>query len=270
MPFINFLADSWNGEFKHQYIIRDCGWKKYRNGDAEWSIDNLKSALEQYWWKGNFEDTELKIKKFREDWENAKLQNDLNADSDLVIKIFKWGGVYNCYTKKSVDDTPDIFKKIKDSIITLSNDAGETDSFHKHGHYMNSAYTKVYGILDNRFIIYDGRVGAGLGLLARSFLPTVADKVKHEELVSLLAFPFKKERASKRNYIPLNESSRNASNDFYKFTLLGDHCHHAKWMLRASWITEKVIERLGLPGVSSREFESALFMVGYHVAPMPV
>lgn len=131
---------------------------------------------------------------------------------------------------------------------------------------MNSAYTKVYAIVDDRFIIYDGRVGSALGLLAREFLPTVSHTGWHDTMVPLLAFPFKRERSTTRKYIRPEESTRNPSNGDYKFTEVENHADHAKWMLRASWIIEEMLVRLSQPRVTSRHIEAALFMVGYHVS----
>lgn len=263
-PFIDYLVKAWDGEFNHAYEIRDRSWRKYRQGKQHWEVTNLREAFEQYWWDGNCEQAIQKLDEYRSLWKVAEARGDQMAGRQVILRIFQWGGVLNEHTKRSVDKTSDIFEHIRGAIHSLK--TGDTSAFHRSGFFMNSAYTKVYAVIDDRFIIYDGRVGAALGLLARKFLPIMDNIGQHNAMVPLLAFPFKKERTSTGKYIRAEDSTRNPSNGYYKFREVGDDADHAKWVLRSSWIIEELLLRLKQPGMTSRKVEAALFMVGYHVS----
>ena len=124
---------------------------------------------------------------------------------------------------------------------------------------MNSAMTKVYAAADNQqqVMMYDGRVGAAICLLAREFL-----------------------RQLPLNYVPPPmaffwgpptsgpPSDRNPSIGAYTFRSLNQHgvtdADRAEAAWRAGVVAEKVRQRIN---VSQRDLEKGLFMVGYKVWP---
>src|SRR3569833_2813776 len=98
---------------------------------------------------------------------------------------------------------------------------------------MNSALTKVYAIGDSedRLPIYDGRVGAALGILVVSYCRTKSI----EEVPTELLFGFFDSQS------PSKQGSRNPSRDRYAFKILGDDSFHANCM----WRCRRVLEAVG-------------------------
>ncbi|MDR5171814.1 hypothetical protein IHQ56_08300 [Methylobacillus flagellatus] len=272
-PFIKYLSEAWSGHFPHTFEIRDTSWIRYRNGNANWHVNNLKEAYQHYWWDNDAEYVTSKVTGFRNAWLKAlAIQNPVDSEAAaklVVYDIFKWGGVNAC--KKKAEQTENIREHITQALDILLGESDDIPQFSESGFYMNSGYTKVYAILNSQLIIYDGRVGAALGLIARNFLEnTQLPKNTHNELVPLLRFPFKIERASgNRSYISPTQSTRNPSLGQYTFDALNtpskNHALHAKWMVRASWIVEAMLKQLNDSTITSRNIESALFMVGYKV-----
>lgn len=124
---------------------------------------------------------------------------------------------------------------------------------------MNAGFTKIYSILCEEFIIYDGRVGAALGLLVRQFLER--DDASRS-LPEPLAFHYGRAKNNKVN--------RNPSNDIFKFPGLGStYPAHIRSNLKANWILQDLC-RQGAGTFSAlkdplRGIEAALFMIGYRV-----
>lgn len=130
---------------------------------------------------------------------------------------------------------------------------------------MNSAMTKVYAAVDpDHLIIYDGRVGAALGLLARDYLyeGKVSGDVPDE-----LAFGW---GASRLRLAEGVKSERDPGDGRYRFPRLFGSTRdrrHAQMMRDASLLLRRVVsnfDRNGGPALG--ELERALFMVGYDVA----
>jgi hypothetical protein len=124
---------------------------------------------------------------------------------------------------------------------------------------MKSAMTKIYAAANADIIIYDGRVGAALGLLTRLFL---TDNGK-TSVPSDLDFLWGASRT--------NPNSRDPSFDPYVFKSLNGYgigdCDRAKIARIAGEVLSKTREFLNVAGtvVTMHELEKALFMVGYKV-----
>jgi hypothetical protein len=118
---------------------------------------------------------------------------------------------------------------------------------------MNSAMTKVYAFADpeERLAIYDGRVGAALGL----FVVCLCERQKLEAVPSELAFAWHDGRGRKNR--------RNPSQGLLKFPRLGEHQLHASNMRRASRVLNSAAQQAGC---SVQDMERALFMIGYDVS----
>jgi len=129
---------------------------------------------------------------------------------------------------------------------------------------MNSGFTKIYSLLIDDFIIYDGRVGAALGLLVRKYceenaLPTVPPK---------LLFAYGNARTT--SYQPDNR--RNPGTTLHRFPALTNSSpKHIENNLRRNWLLKEVLESCNSkfnvlhPSFQLRALESALFMIGYNV-----
>lgn len=126
---------------------------------------------------------------------------------------------------------------------------------------MNSGFTKIYSLLCEKFIIYDGRVGAAFGLLVRKFL-IENPQYGAVGVPDTLAFRYGAARNPNVN--------RNPSGDGFNFKALTNNWRqHTTNNLRANWIVDALALQ-NTPGFSDatqphRAFEAALFMIGYRL-----
>ena len=126
---------------------------------------------------------------------------------------------------------------------------------------MTAGLTKVYACLTDEFVIYDSRVGAALGLLARTF---ATETELDDPDLDPIRFPWGSGNTSSKT-----ANRRNPSALPYSFPKYKNERMHAEWNLRASWLLSQVATDLDLavaPGVPPlRQLEAGLFMIGYSV-----
>jgi len=217
--FIEFVANAWRADFEHSYQIDFQPWRKALNGNRSWKCKNLCNAFTQYWWHGSFELAARKLARYRRAWQSACKRGDKKRAKAVVLCIFNWGGVLNSgNNKKSVCRKKGFIPWMKSAMNELLNANDNVTNFRSSRYRMNSAYTKAYAVMHDELIIYDSRVGAALGLLARRFLE---GKQKNgtdvETLKPLLAFPWGSERAPQGKWLSASASTRNPSSDRMKF-----------------------------------------------------
>lgn len=272
-PFIDYLADIWTSGFLHSYPIKMGQWKEHNRSD-QWSCASLCDARNQYWWHGNYIKAKSKLALYKSAWLKAVARGDNVRAKAVVQCIFRWGGVlYQGENRGSVRSHPDFIQWMTQAKDHLLCGEDSVQDFRRTGGYkMNSAYTKAYAVMDDRLIIYDGRVGAALGMLARRYLSGVTSTPLSTAAVvdfSLIRFPWGSERKYGERYVSAASSERNPSSAFYSFPQLrNDNRQHAIWTVRASWLVEALGARIREtidPTISSRDIEAALFMVGYRV-----
>ncbi|WP_294738673.1 hypothetical protein [uncultured Pseudomonas sp.] len=177
--FARYLAALWPVEpkaFTHRYPTSNHrAWKRWKSlgkGDPWWCT-SLAQAAEHYSWpeKPAPDDFASIAKGLRD-----ALDRSCNQDAlDACLKIFKWGGV-----ARKVTDASRIWVSAKAADGTLCSNllkavellrpasTHSLEDFDGKNLLMNSAMTKVYAaVAPGEIIIYDGRVGAALGLLVR-------------------------------------------------------------------------------------------------------
>jgi len=162
------------GSFKHSYFLESA--------DAKWNCNSLYDAYQKYWWPFKLECrvlgrqvsgseglsssldylTEL-ANAFRPAVENGDVETTVNC----ALSALDWGGVLGKNRARVIAMGRDICgtlayisKKLNMESVRL----GENQDIH-----INSGFTKIYSLLVDDFVMYDGRVGAALGLLGRLF-----------------------------------------------------------------------------------------------------
>lgn len=262
--FIKWIKPKLFTEFKHSYTI---------SRGVMWECNSLFNAYEQYRWpispdwvkkldlpdNNSFTSNKTVLdhlsEKLRSSFEEKNLENFFEASK----KILSWGGVLGSekrgnakYLTDNMQDLITIFANAKIQMLengTLLNDF--------NGIRMNAGYTKIYSLLFDDFIIYDGRVGAALGLLVRKFLEDRNINIIPEEL----NFYWGKSKGT---------HDRNPSTGPYKFKQLNNSKNHIKCNLKANWLIKKIIKTHGFgnetKGYAMRAIESALFMIGYELS----
>lgn len=261
--FINFLVDDIQGNGKaldHKLNIRDTRVPKdYKNPR---SINSLKEAFESYFWASKgFDETSLLLVPLRLSLFEAYYSKNKANLLAAAGGVFDWGLTANAsaWNKKWATSRKDFVSSIAKALHELSSSEPKPEVFDDDRCRMNSGFTKVYALLHPGSIIYDGRVGAALGLLVIHFLNGKGES----KLPASLAFP----------WAPgVGKANRNPSSNNFQFPTiqsLGPK-GHATWNIKANWIINEVINKCvgsatWLTGEPVRQLEAALFMIGYEI-----
>ena len=265
--FINYFSGLIERKsINHQYEIRDTklpdGYKEdHCKKNDSLKIDNLEDAFKKYWWKSKdyyqnktkLDELKNKIKAF-----HNKKDKDPDQCYELIKEVFKWGGVWHV-NKKGVGKVKnkDHLIKLEDAIKEMNSQNPDLDVFDKERSRMNAGYTKYYSLACKDVIIYDGRVGAALGLITKEFC-------KEKDIYrvpSKLNFRWGPARNSKLN--------RDPSESNYKFIKFNaNDREHAESNIRANWIIAEAMDRAknknwGSEKIEMRKIEAALFILGY-------
>lgn len=266
--FAAFVASKWEDDFCHSYHIT-CHtswnrWKKLGHERAEerWYCNSISQAADHYSWTGNdaVEQFEIRSLNLRTAIENK----DDSAAYKICLDIFKWGGVGRKYNDKSVIWITERYQDLSlcrllvEAHALLIEQEVNLDVFDGNNLLMNSAMTKVYAAIDpSKLIIYDGRVGAALGLLARDYLQSI---YYTGPLPKNLTFAWGAAQGVQ---------VRNPSDKYFKFPQLFSvgNMRHAEMMRHASYLLGKVATLIAPSSPCDlARLERALFMIGYDVS----
>ncbi len=242
----------------------------------EWSCNSIYDAYLKYRWPVNIDEElkrELNIQDNSYD-SNAKALNyysrsirqafiseDNVSLNHISRQILKWGGVDDKHNLGHLENRKEyLYQDYLEAkrLLTFSVDLSNNFSSIK----MNSGFTKIYAMLFDDFIIYDGRVGAALGYLVRLFFeeynldPPVSDE---------LAFMWGAAQPVKVPNIP---HLRNPSKNGCRFKILVKNTPHTICNIKANWLVKTIFQsskfgELSIKTGAMRAFESALFMIGY-------
>jgi len=273
--FINYFSGLIEGKsINHQYEIRDTklpdGYKEdHCEKDGSLKIDNLEDAFKKYWWKSkDYYQNKTKLDQLEKDIKDFHNKEDKDPDQcyELIKEVFKWGGVWHV-NKRGVGkvENKDHLIKLEDAIKEMNSQNPDLDVFDKERSRMNAGYTKYYSLACKDVIIYDGRVGAALGLIARKFCEDSEEKNK-DKVPPELNFRWGPARNSKVN--------RDPSESNYKFIKFNaNDREHAESNIRANWIIVEALERTkrikpditwtSHKEIDIRMIEAALFTIGY-------
>jgi hypothetical protein len=271
------IARAWDA-FDHSYLIKKRGKpKKGESTTVPWKCGSLQEACEQYEFKGKNRGETNEIIGRLSDKLRAEVKSedpDSHALHHLCLEVLEWGGVEGASSKWLRENCRDklLHRQIQAAVRLLANAASEAEftPFEGSNLVMNSGLTKVYALASpSDVIIYDGRIGAAMGLFVRQYLqdghPTQPMFPCGRELSavpSVLQFPWGDGLAT--------EGSRNPSIGAYKFPPLraAAHLAHACACWKASKVLRLALKKITLHAhtVTLRDLEMALFMVGYHVA----
>lgn len=271
--FSSYLADRWAGDFQHSFPLsikpRHPVWADWRKmalseSDCKWHCKNLREASERYSWP------EAKIGLSIDNVRKQLLHSiSVGSAEDVRVAckdIFKWGGVARNSSDASllwIERTgSNLPQQITNAVGYLKERKSDLIVFDGKELLMNSAMTKIYWAADpdSTLAIYDGRVGAALGLLAREFLKSRG--------ITTVPDQFKFRWGSSRDKNMLGQfDKRNPSEGTHTFPCLfgvmQKDFHHALMMRESSFLLQNVSKKL--MNVSVHSLEKALFMIGYDV-----
>ncbi|WP_166363097.1 hypothetical protein [Pseudomonas akapageensis] len=279
LAFANHLVELWGGapgSFEHRYKTSKHHswnpWKERAQGDDWWCL-TLAQAAEHYSWPEKLapEDFASIASRLRQ----ALAANDHIAAQTACEDVFNWGGV-----ARREDDASLMWVKAQAAAKTLCRSiltavellrpecTASLKAFDGKNLLMNSAMTKIYAAADpDNIIIYDGRVGAALGLLARLWLSENGLRVVPADL----AFRWGPNTKTANN----KTETRDPSRDKFEFvslykasTLAANQTEYWAGLVRiTNRILQEVRSVLAAQGrvVTLLKLERALFMIGYDV-----
>lgn len=268
--FATWLSQRWSSEpFRHKYTLREKG-RSTSGPKRVWTIDNLLQAKDGYTWNGKcLADTEAEVTQLRQRLLGALTRRDELEALNASFDILKWGKVFSptkhgerasvVWLKRAHADHNLCFK-LTGSVDALKQ--GDCSRFDGKDLMMNSGITKIVSFADpeDKLIIYDGRVGAALGYLVRLFLQQSGTRNVPNQL--LYGWGGAKTKGV----------NRNPSTETYRFPGLWQGAEkdrsHARMMFLASDLIDHA-RRQTSPQTNSRDWEAALFMVGYEVPGTP-
>jgi hypothetical protein len=264
---------------EHRYSIADSNpkyWKQWyrKNGlvsMSEWWCHSIHEAAKNYSWidaKPTFEELSEKLRDYL-------IANDNEAAAEICLQIYKWGGVAKKKTDRSYKWTLEeaesggLCKKINEAVYLLSPGSNAPlTGFDGTRLLMNSAVTKVYAAAGahKSVVIYDGRVGAALGLLVRHML--------EEFSLDCVPDPLKFEWGPPSSNKLSKLKTRDPSNSKYPFKQLPNTSNNDRSDMRRAELSRltntlchRVVELLRRDGKDTApdQIERALFMIGYDV-----
>ncbi len=275
--FVNWLdlrLDS-PDSFNHTYFLLKT--------KQPWQCNNLYDAFENYRWPYSFvcpvQGKRVSGAGFGETFEylnllalsfrNSLERNDTAGVINSALAMLTWGGVLNKNRERLLnmgDGICGYFRSVRESLTSSSCCLGGHD-----GVIMNSGFTKLYFLLIDDFIMYDGRVGAALGLLGRLY----AEEAGLKELPEEIEFSFGSGRTSA--FRQKSGNRRNPGSTTYKLpSFNGNPTRQLNDNIKASWLLKELADKTDsrfslLPQASPLNermtaIQSALFMIGYDVS----
>ncbi|EIU4992585.1 hypothetical protein MMK62_004197 [Pseudomonas aeruginosa] len=288
--FARYLADLWGrpealGEMRGLFPVGDASeagllhsfriskhqsWKPWKGRIASavhhWWCHSLQEAFLHYSWPDSPKPNSFQCIAAR--LRQALAVHDQATARDACLAIFRWGGVRGRKSLAWVEDQyqqKTLCQSIMQAVQLLQPGSAQgLAAFDGKKLLMNSAMTKVYAAADpDHIIIYDGRVGAALGLLARHSLM----RAGVPSVPADLSFRWGAGQGDATN--------RDPSLGAFKFRKLNAaQCQlWAGQVLLAGELLQQVMAYN--PSIGSiAELEKALFMIGYNVdtdlPPLPL
>lgn len=276
IKFVNWLDGRLDtpGAFEHRYYL-----VKARR---EWQCSCLYEAYENYWWpykmacpvqgkqvSGAGSHDSIKYLNLLARVLRSSIEtNDVDLAQQSALAMLTWGGVLNRNRERIItmgDGICGYFRGVKERLNLSKTRLGTHD-----GITMNSGFTKLYFLLVDDFIMYDGRVGAALGLLGRLY----AEENGLKRIPQAIEFSFGSGKVSPGQLQTVNR--RNPSQGKYRLPAFSGHPNRQlNDNIKASWLlyslADKTASRFALlprgPLLNEQvtAIQSALFMIGYHV-----
>jgi hypothetical protein len=271
--FIEYLASLIDGvPFSHVIVIRDpkLPLDDSRIVNPKFFIDSLESAFNGYWWnKGGYVENSIKLQEIQCSVRSSLNSVDTTDTLDALREVLMWGAggtgqrLYTANYSWAMKRLPILLDSLRLGRTEMISATPNLNHFKPSQNpiyaRMNAGYTKYYALACDDVVIYDGRVGAALGLIAKTFC-------KSNDIYPLpneLAFRW----GAQNGKNPLN---RDPSDAIYKFGRLpAEGAAWAEWNIKASWLLNSALNKSNSPWCSGldglRRIEAALFVIGYSI-----
>ena len=264
--FVSYLTDLINGEevlgFAYHFLPQHAPADFDQIFGLAGTAQTFEDLFKRYWWDSQYYDANANALAGFQKAIRIAFKSPTIKPSEVrsaVEKIMEWGLMPNAAAKNMAwadlqgKDFPGLLLEGKKALESESPNFGIFPRVR-----MNAGYTKVFSLLCDGIIIYDGRVGAALCWLVRQFLK----KAVHSGPVpQALAFRWAKGTGE-------NPQNRNPAGEGFKFSQLArDEKSWARANVYASWILDAARLKSGALWCSGeeglRKVEAAFFMLGY-------
>ena len=247
------------------------GWTHtYQNqgNNRNWNCNGLHDAFLKYDWNDtDWKNTKEELDAFRRDLREACKAEDESRVIAVCEQILTWGGVKPHNQKYLHDHKPFIIQELQHmkGLLSMNETPSKQDmrtfSNHPKREYrMSAGFSKIYSLLCDYCVMYDSRVGAALGFLARKF----CEAKEYDTVPCNLKFGWCETRKTQnpKNHNPalggLNfEFPKLSSSNPLRYT---EHIMRASWFLRLALEKEPNVFSRGEDGF--HELAAGLFMVG--------
>jgi hypothetical protein len=273
--FADFIAERWRTGYQHTYpITRNRAWNSWRDRhggqNLAWSCESLSQAAQHWCWTSSID--KFSFADLAQGLQKAIAAGDETLAGQLCHDIYGWGGVALKPTDQSyawvqqAAQKGELTKALRDAVSLLSPESTlPLNRFNDDDLLMTSATTKLYAAAaaDGNVAIYDGRVGAGLGLLARQFLEVRQIGFVPDVLHFLWGPPRTAAQARARTRDPSTACHvfRQLPNGARSHGVRAELSRRTNALFQA--VTDRLLERH--TPVTFLELERALFMIGYCV-----
>ena len=182
--------------------------------------------------------TSTDLAAYRHRLREAIADNNSDATFRVCEAILRWGGVWANNGRTLTARRAFLLDELRHVSAVLTSGRTPTNSEMRLRDIdcsMNAGFVKIYSVLLDSCVIYDGRVGAALGLLARQY----CEEAGLEAVPSALAFAYgaPKEAANAKR-----PKLRNPSRGVYRFPRLRqDVRFHTEQTMRANWLLQATL-----------------------------
>ena len=248
-------------------------WVNRKNGERS-CFSGLHDAFLQYRWNDrSWDDNKQTLDGLRCRLREAVVRGDVESVVAACEDVLKWGGVAARNVRYLHCRRPVLIAALRHVQAVLSRnrtpskrdlciDPGATAPECRMPECrMNAGFVKIYSLLCDRCVIYDGRVGAALGLLVRQF----CEAAERAAVPANLRFAYGSPKETPGAKCP---KVRNPGRGGLRFPRLRpDSRFHTEQVLRANWLLRRALEinphafSAGEEGF--HELAAGLFMVGY-------
>ncbi len=259
-PWVTARLDKASG-WTHTYVDRRTG--------VRWSCNGLADAFRQYRWNRKpWPENKTELDGYRRDLRRAVGEEDIRGATDACERILRWGGVWahnGSYLRRRrsvlLDELRHLRAVIDGDHTPAKSEMRRDPSTAGTECRMNAGFVKIYSLLCDHCVMYDGRVGAALGLLVRQF----CEDTGRTTVPPCLAFAFGSPKEAPNARCPkLRDPGRNE----LRFPRLRPNPRfHTAQVMRANWFLRGVLATGAWPCSPGEdgfhELAAGLFMVGY-------
>ncbi|HZK53992.1 MAG TPA: winged helix-turn-helix domain-containing protein [Desulfosporosinus sp.] len=249
--FINWLAKKLDAQNSFNHIYYEGKGKKF------WSCNCLHSAYKNYYWNGYFKANQEINNKNSTTLHQSILDDNRQGILRSCNSIFISGRLNNARAARTnsewlINNSNQVIDHLKsmESRQLLNLDVCDTNDQRLRQIKINSGFINIYSHIINNLIMYDGRVGAALGLFVRLY----CEENHLQNIPPELLFAF---------------HGSNPSSSMYRFPTLSNR-NYLDNNIRASWLLGNLLEEyksyFDYSGTGNlRALEAALFMIGYNI-----